>query len=242
MKAGVKQALPVYAPAKIPTAGLDAPSPAVAWSNVGSIAMPTTLTAIIVPIAAPVPATIPAPVPPAVVIAIMAVMMARRHNHHRARPMKRRMHNDRPGMNRARHDHHRRRTYRPRGDDHRWCVNGPGHHHDGRRAQRWRRCDHHPGRWREAEGNAEVEVRPRRGGNRESQGEGTDAEYGFGFHNANTDAGRRPRFEPRPLIELIAPSTTGNQPPPGAGRSSSPMNLAAAYGRAGSRLRVPSGL
>jgi hypothetical protein len=187
--------------------------------------MPATLTAIIAP-------PVPAPVPPAVVIAIMAVMIARRHNQHRVRPVKRRMHNDRPGMNRARHEHHRRRAYRPGGDDHWWRINGPGHHHDRRCAQRRRRRDHHPGRRWEAEGDAEVEVRPRRGGNRESQGEGTDAEYGFGFHNASTDAGRRRRFEHRPLIELIAPSTTGNQPPNGAncGNSGGPLKVVDASG------------
>lgn len=196
-----------FFPSEMPTAGRDAPSPAVAWSNVGSIAMPATLTTIIIPIAPPIPAAIPAPVPPAIVIPIMAVVMTRQHNHHRARPMKRRMDKNRPGMNRARQDQDRRRTDRPWRDDHGWRIHRPGRDDDWRRAQRRGRRDHHPGRRREAEGNAEVEVRPRRGGNRESQGEGTDCEYGFGFHNASFDGHPRPRFEPRPLIELIASST-----------------------------------
>lgn len=144
----------------------------------------------VVPIISPVASIVPTPVP----VAIMAMTMARCHDYDGSRLVHGRPPHDRPGMDRPRHDNHRG-VHRPRYHDHGRRT----HRHNGHN----RRADH-PRRRREAEGDAEVEVRPRRGGDCIPEGEGTDSDYGFGFHNARFDGAPLPRFENRPSIELIA--------------------------------------
>jgi hypothetical protein len=168
------------------TAGLDATSPAVVWFGIRLIAMPTA----VIPIVVPVAAIVPTPTPVAIVI--MAVAMAGRHDH------------DGPWPVTGRPPDHGRRTVWPGNGHHHRGEDRPGHHDHRRRANGWRGRTEHPRRRREAEGDAEVEVRPRRGGDCKPEGEGTDSDYGFGFHNGSFDEGPGRRFEARPSIELIA--------------------------------------
>jgi len=181
-------------PPKSKTAGLEVSNPAVVHFATRSIAMPAAIIPIVIPIPTPVPAAAP------VVITIMAVAMAGRHDHDWPRPVCGRPPNDRPRMNWTRHDHDGR-------------EDRPWHHDHRRRTNGWRRRTDHPGRRREAEGDAEVEVRPRRGGDCESQGEGTDSDYGFGFHNGSFDEAALGRFGFSPLIELISALTVWRSMP-----------------------------
>ncbi len=152
------------------------------------------ITTMSVPVTAVV--TIPVRVSPAIIVPM--AMMPWGNDHHVGRVKHRRAHDQRRRVVRPRCHNDCRGTHRSRGNEH-------GRRADGRDG----RADHARRRW-EAEGEGEVEFRPRRGGDCEPESEGTDSDYGFGFHNGRIDEGRPGRFEKCPLIELIGASGVGN--------------------------------
>ena len=152
------------------------------------------ITTMSVPVTAVV--TIPVRVSPAIIVPM--AMMPWGNDHHVGRVKHRRAHDQRRRVVRPRCHNDCRGTHRSRGNEH-------GRRADGRDG----RADHARRRW-EAEGEGEVEFRPRRGGDCEPESEGTDSDYGFGFHNGRIDEGRPGRFEKCPLIELIGASAGRN--------------------------------